>query len=856
MTQHLPPPTGVIPPDDPATATVADGAGHLEFLPGGRLRVRGTSSPRILANVPGVGPGFGSLLAGGRAIRFADLLAAQPADGPLIAGLLTCDPIACCASAAGRFDQPLPALLGRPLPPGVELVALTLDIGGTITHDERRPLRRGRPSVVAVCRTLPDGRTRCALAGTVPVPVLVGADDEPPVAAGEFATVLRRSASVTLARARDARNVGGPAGGAVTESERASPVMIAAADVPRFSCVGVPGPAGPTIEAERDPIEFEPYRAGESVTSDALESGFPHLDDDRDTVRRGAGEHDGAVFEGQQTVVHLDALTGLGDLVGLDTPGEEGDQEVIEERSAVEIELDVSDRTIAPAVAAWVDVDGRLNVRLATRRPFAARAELARRLPAIAASIRVVATSGEVPARDGELSSTALAVARRVWAGGRPTGAFEPRRRRGRSARARTEVITTTMADGLLGGLVTSVVASPPPASGAGREIAEISRTLAIADHLARITSPGPDRARTVAASDPAVPRAELLAALWAACGSGDPPRASLVTAWTEAHHRLGTPSPPAGLFGGCGVAAALREGGAGEGIVGATVAVTEDGSLLAAVSCADPGGRTAPALRRIVAEVLATNVADVRITLGDTDRVAGYDGQSGHGGFATEARAVLRAAEVLRRTVAERAAAVLGVDDWRMIEIAGRRASTPDRRSVGIADLAGVYAAGGSLLAGYGQAAASEPSAPSGLVAGAAVVVDPATGEVDVDRLILAVDAGVVADPDGAAAALRTEAEWVLDRVLGVPRTATVVEVVVVESLDDEAPFGARSLPGVAGAVAAAIGDGLDAAVGYRPAHYPIRADEVVAAVDARSAGDAAAHRDRTTTDGPAGVR
>ena len=626
--------------------------------------------------------------------------------------------------------------------------------------------------------------------------------------------------------------------------------MLHAAEVPKFVALGVAAGEQRDEAAITEAIAF-----GEFVV---------------DTAAGQPSTGPGVTFEGDSTIVHLRPADGIEpdvlgagddrrpDDAGLDDAGLDDagldDGGLTVHRSTIEL----VGRPVASApidVEAWSTPDGRLVVRLPTRRPYTVRAEIARRLQAPAAAVRVIARpvspGADPPTGDpatGELAAAVGALAREAWDRGAPLHAsVRPVRSKGSVSCQRVEVTSLVAADGTLEGLTSTVVGTPPPSSEEGRAPAEVGRQIAVGAHLAALVArPRNVPARVIAAdgdaasiddvdvddADACALDTEALAEQtverrWSAEGRSSTMPASLIRAWREAQLAIDPPHGIAvaddGRRRGTGRGIGMRPAEAADGRVGATVALTEDGSLLVAVSAADLDGSLGDGLARIVAEVFATYPEDVRVTAGDTDRVAGVDGPCGFGGFATAARAVKRAADELRVIVARQAAAALEVTDWRTIEIGRRRATDADRRQIGLGDLAARPAAGAVLLVGHGQASGGEQAGTAAAVAALAIAIDTETGEVELERVVLAIDAGVVVAPGSAAGAVRRATAGAVQWLLGGPAATFDPDVVFIESVDDDGPFGARSLPDVTAALTVALGEAISDAVGLTVDRWPL---------------------------------
>jgi isoquinoline 1-oxidoreductase subunit beta len=150
----------------------------------------------------------------------------------------------------------------------------------------------------------------------------------------------------------------------------------------------------------------------------------------------------------------------------------------------------------------------------------------------------------------------------------------------------------------------------------------------------------------------------------------------------------------------------------------------------------------------------------------------------------------------------------------------------------------------GRGIATSFGQ----ERDMPTWTACVAEVTVDPKTGDVIVKRLVLAVDAGTIVDPDGARAQVEGAALWGLSMALHegttfengqvrdtnldsyTPLRITDVPELVIEFSDSTEPPVGLGEPATT-VVAPAIANAVFAATGKRLRHLPMRAEDLLRA-------------------------
>jgi putative selenate reductase molybdopterin-binding subunit len=276
------------------------------------------------------------------------------------------------------------------------------------------------------------------------------------------------------------------------------------------------------------------------------------------------------------------------------------------------------------------------------------------------------------------------------------------------------------------------------------------------------------------------------------------------------------------------------------------SIKMNDDGSFNLLVGATDLGTGADTVLAQIAAEVLGVPVDDILVYAADTDLTPFDTGAYASSTTYISGMAVKKAAEAARTRIAARAVRMLEVGQPAEIELHDRRAWATDGRSVSLADLALNALHTDDQEQIIGTASHVSGDSPSPFAAQLAEVeVDVETGEVAVNRLVMAVDCGVAINPLTASGQVEggmiqalgyalTE-ELVLDHA-GRPVNAQLgpywifraddtppTEVFLVETMEPTGPFGAKAIgeipiDGVAPAVRNAILDATGVAINAIP--------------------------------------
>lgn len=284
----------------------------------------------------------------------------------------------------------------------------------------------------------------------------------------------------------------------------------------------------------------------------------------------------------------------------------------------------------------------------------------------------------------------------------------------------------------------------------------------------------------------------------------------------------------------------------------GASLKMNDDGSFNLLIGATDLGTGSDTVLAQMAAEVLGVPVEDVVVYSSDTDFTPFDKGAYASSTTYISGAAVTRAAQQVAERIRARAARMLSGDAPGSVlpedvQLAGRQAVLPDGRFVTLAQV------GHDSLHHTDQeqimavASYMSPVSPPPFAAQfAEVTVDVETGKVVVDRLVMAVDSGVIVNPLTASGQIEggmTQAlgyavcEEMLYDERGQARERDLVdyhifrsdempdlETIFVETYEPSHPFGVKAvaeipMDGVAPAVGNAILDACGAKVMANPA-------------------------------------
>jgi len=189
----------------------------------------------------------------------------------------------------------------------------------------------------------------------------------------------------------------------------------------------------------------------------------------------------------------------------------------------------------------------------------------------------------------------------------------------------------------------------------------------------------------------------------------------------------------------------------------GASIKINDDGSFNLLVGATDLGTGSDTVLAQMAAEILGVPVEDIITYSSDTDFTPFDKGAYASSTTYISGAAVAKAAEKVAERIKIRAARMLKVEGSDVdgyvppptLKLSNRRVTTPDGRSVTLAELAQDALHRTDQEQIMGVASYMSPVSPPPFAAQfAEVTVDTETGEVRVDQLVMAVDSGVIVNP------------------------------------------------------------------------------------------------------------
>ncbi|PKO18412.1 MAG: xanthine dehydrogenase [Chloroflexi bacterium HGW-Chloroflexi-10] len=285
----------------------------------------------------------------------------------------------------------------------------------------------------------------------------------------------------------------------------------------------------------------------------------------------------------------------------------------------------------------------------------------------------------------------------------------------------------------------------------------------------------------------------------------------------------------------------------------GASIKMNDDASFNLLVGATDLGTGSDTVLAQMAAEVLGVEVDDILVYSSDTDFTPFDVGAYASSTTYISGGAVVRAADQVAEKIKIRAANMIlhkhrgGIIDPSDIDLYEKKASTPDGRYVTLAEIAldSLHHENQEQIMAVGSF--MSPSSPPPFAAQfAEVTVDIETGQVWVEKLVMAVDSGVIVNPitasgqieGGMAQALGyAVCEEMLYDDNGNAREKDLVdyhifradempelETIFIQTYEPSHPFGLKAvaeipLDGVAPAVGNAIFDACGAHVRQNPA-------------------------------------
>ncbi len=289
-----------------------------------------------------------------------------------------------------------------------------------------------------------------------------------------------------------------------------------------------------------------------------------------------------------------------------------------------------------------------------------------------------------------------------------------------------------------------------------------------------------------------------------------------------------------------------------------ASIKMNDDGSFNLLVGATDLGTGSDTVLAQMAAEVLGVEVDDIIVYSSDTDFTPFDKGAYASSTTYISGAAVVRAAQAAAQRIKLRAASMLNNQQTEASLIAGEielidnKAVAPDGRSISLADIAldTLHHNDQEQIMGIGSFVS--PVAPPPFAAQfAEVIVDIETGQVLVDKLVMAVDSGVIINPLTASGQIEggmTQAlgyavseEMVYDQD-GHPRETDLrdyhifhahempeLTTIFVETFEPSHPFGVKAVAEIPmDGVAPAVGNAVFDAAGVNIDSNPVTPEKV----------------------------
>jgi putative selenate reductase molybdopterin-binding subunit len=285
----------------------------------------------------------------------------------------------------------------------------------------------------------------------------------------------------------------------------------------------------------------------------------------------------------------------------------------------------------------------------------------------------------------------------------------------------------------------------------------------------------------------------------------------------------------------------------------GASIKMNDDGSFNLLIGATDLGTGSDTVLAQMAAEVLGVPLEDILCYSSDTDFTPFDKGAYASSTTYISGAATVKAAEQVAERIKIRAAKMLGEGvKPEQIALRDRRASAPDGRSVTLAEVAlnALHHDDQEQIMAVGSYMSPVSPPPFGAQF-AEVTVDTETGQVTVDKLVMAVDSGVIVNPLTASGqieggmtqalgyAVCEEMRYQLDgsaierdftnyhifRADEMPELTTIF----VETFEPSHPFGVKAVAEIPmDGVAPAVGNAVLDAVGVNIDDNPVTPEKV----------------------------
>ncbi len=289
----------------------------------------------------------------------------------------------------------------------------------------------------------------------------------------------------------------------------------------------------------------------------------------------------------------------------------------------------------------------------------------------------------------------------------------------------------------------------------------------------------------------------------------------------------------------------------------GASIKMNDDGSFNLLVGATDLGTGSDTVLAQMAAEVLGVPVEDMICYSSDTDFTPFDKGAYASSTTYISGTAATKAAQIVAERIKARAARMFG-EQFKLnvepanVQLANRKAIAPSGESIPLAEIALDALHKNNQEQIMGVASYVSPVSPPPFAAQfAEVTVDTETGQVTVDKLVMAVDSGIIINPVTASGQI----EGGMTQALGYAVCEEMrydekgvayerdfdryhifradempeLETIFVETLEPSHPFGAKAVAEIPlDGVAPAVGNAILDAVGVNMDNNPVTPEKI----------------------------
>ena len=297
----------------------------------------------------------------------------------------------------------------------------------------------------------------------------------------------------------------------------------------------------------------------------------------------------------------------------------------------------------------------------------------------------------------------------------------------------------------------------------------------------------------------------------------------------------------------------------------GASIKMNDDGSFNLLVGATDLGTGSDTVLGQMAAETLGVPLEDILVYSSDTDFTPFDKGAYASSTTYISGAAVAKAAQIVAERIRTRAAAMIEEKTGARIEsddiiLIDRKAAAPDGEFVTLSDVAlnSLHHTNQEQIMGVASYMSPVSPPPFGAQF-AEVTVDTDTGQVTVEKLVMAVDLGVIVNPITASGQIEGGMAQALGYAVseemkydenGVARENDLVdyhifranempelETIFVETFEPSHPFGVKAVAEIPmDGVAPAVGNAVFDACGAEVDQNPITPERVWLALQAKN--------------------